>query len=214
MRVFPNNTFRCLIVYKVISEKLIDKSIEIQIHNNEKIQLFLDINIRFIKFYKEPYDLTVIEITKEDFDILDNVFFLDFDVDYSKGYEQYINSDVFALGFPLGDSNNVVYGSGKINAMKTYFEFEHNIATNIGFSGSPVVSLKSFNIIGVHKCGEYAEYLNVGIFIGFVVEDLKGQPYILQLEEERNYIIGKIDIKEKILKIHLIGMKKIIMRKK
>ena len=95
-------------------------------------------------------------------------------MDYSKGYEQYINSDVFALGFPLEDSNNVVYGNGKINAMKTYFELEHNIATNIGLSGSPVVSFTSFNIIGIHKCGEIAEYLNDGIFIVFVVEDLKG----------------------------------------
>ena len=32
MRVFPNNTFRSLIAYKVISDKLIGKSIEIQIH--------------------------------------------------------------------------------------------------------------------------------------------------------------------------------------
>ena len=197
MRIFPNNSFRCLIIYKIISEKLMGESIEVQIHNNEKTLLLLDIKIRYIKFYKDPYDIAVIQIIKEDFDILDNVVFLDFD---SKTYEQYNNLDIFTLGYPLGDEDNVVYGSGKIFTMKNCFEFGHNIPTNIGFSGSPVISLESFEVIGVHKYGDNIQYLNVGILIGYIVEDLKGDSYILQLKEDQNYIIGKIAITEKDLK--------------
>ena len=197
MRLFPNNAFKCLIVYNVISEKLIGKSIEVEIHNKEKTLLLLDMNIRYIKLFKDPYNIAVIQITNEDFDIIDNVVFLDFDSNFSKVNEQHKNLDIFTLGYPLGDEDNVVYGSGKICTMKNSFEFEHNIPTNIGFSGAPVISLESFKIIGVHKYHETLNNLNVGVFIGFIVEDLKNDSYIHQLKEEQNYIIGKIDIKEK-----------------
>ena len=199
MNVFPNNTFRCLITNNhVISKEFLGKSIKLELHNKKKIDLLLDKNIRFIKFFEVP-DIAVIQIKEDDFDIIDNVDFMDYDLNYSTGYKQYQNLDVFTLGYPFGKI--IVAGAGKIYKeykVKDFNEFEHNVPTNRGSSGSPIISLESLKIIGVHKIGDSIQNINVGVFIGYIIENLKADPDINQfLNNEHNYIIAKIVVKEK-----------------
>ena len=199
MNAFSNNIFRCLITNNhVISKEFLGKSIKLELHNKQKIDLLLDKNIRFIKFFEGP-DISVIQIKEDDFDIIDNVDFMDYDINYSTGYKQYQNIDVFTLGYPLGKI--IVAGTGKIYKeykVKNFNEFEHNVPTNRGSSGSPIISLESLKIVGVHKIGDTIQNINVGVFIGYIIENLKADPDINQfLNNENNCIIAKIVVKEK-----------------
>ena len=151
MNLFPNNdSFRYLITnHHVIPEDLKDKKIELEIHNKKNIELFLDTKNRTIHFFNDPsLDITVIQIKDEDSDIIENVNFLNYDKNYLDGYDQYRNADVFTEGYPFGD--DIVNGVGKIIKINNW-EFDHNIPTDPGSSGSPIILLSTSKIIGVHK---------------------------------------------------------------
>ena len=96
-------------------------------------------NNRFIQYFDDPLDITVIQIKDKEWDIIQNVEFLDYDMNFVIGYEQYKGSYIFALGYPYGDE--IVSGSGKIINIKNNYEFEHNIPTDKGSSGSPIILL-------------------------------------------------------------------------
>ena len=103
MNISNDNSFKSLITnYHVISEDLINKYIELELHNKETKKLFLDNNFRKIIFFKYNLDITVIEIKNDDLEIIKNVIFLDFDYNYLRGYNQYKDIFVFASGYPYG----------------------------------------------------------------------------------------------------------------
>lgn len=61
----PNNIYRYLVTnYHVISEKLINEEIEIELYNAKKVKFELDTNLLNIEFFKDAYDVTVIQIRK------------------------------------------------------------------------------------------------------------------------------------------------------
>ena len=88
--LFPQDSFRCLITnYHVISEELEDKYIELELCNKKVVKLLLDKNSRIISFFKRPKDITVIQINDQDIDIIENVDFLNYDMNYLNGYDIY-----------------------------------------------------------------------------------------------------------------------------
>jgi len=59
-------SLKCLIsVYHVINENLKNKSIEIEMYNNNK-KFNLKLKSRFIKFFKQPKDISIVEIKDSD----------------------------------------------------------------------------------------------------------------------------------------------------
>ena len=113
----------------VISKEIIDSNITIiiEIYNKKTFELKLNRNQRYIQFFEEPIDITLIEINdlKE---LCLNVKFLEIDYNYMKGSNNiYLNNDVFLLGYPFG--NNVECSDGKIANILNY-EFENNWDTN------------------------------------------------------------------------------------
>ena len=74
------------------------------------------------------------------------------------------------MGYPKG--GKIAHGSGKIVGIKNK-EFKHNIPTDLGSSGSPIILLDNSKVIGVHKKGIYSEKLNLGTFIGEILDKLK-----------------------------------------
>ena len=85
------------------------------------------------------------------------------------GYSQYINLDVISIGYPSGDE--LASGSGKIINIKD-FEFEHNVSTEEGSLGSPIILLNTLKIIGIHKFGDLQKYVNVVIFIAKILDEI------------------------------------------
>ena len=142
---FKCDPLRCLVTnYHVLSKELIGKDIKLTLHNNNVIKLSLDKNIRNISFFKPPIDITVIEINDQDFDIIKKVGFLNLDMNFISGYNEYCGEHVFSLGFP--EAKTMRYGPGKIIAVDNY-EFKHNIPTNEGSSGSPICLINNSLVI-------------------------------------------------------------------
>ena len=153
-------SLKCLISnYHVISSDLLNKVIEIEIYNKKIINLILDKNKRYIKLFKQPIDMSIIEIKDSD-GINQDIEFLNYDLNCERGYSQYINQDIICIGYPFGEK--VSYGSGKIININN-FEFEHNSPTKVGSSGSPVIIFQTKQVIGIHKQGdlEKNKYWNI-----------------------------------------------------
>ena len=150
----------------VISEDIIDsnKTIIIEIYNKEKYELKLNKNKRYIKTYKGPIDITVIQINdlKE---LCNNIKFLSIDLNYKMGYDRYLNNDIYLLGYPHGKS--VECSTGKI-ANISENELKHNCNTDSGSSGSPIILVSNSTVIGIHKAGIIKEKINIGTFLGII----------------------------------------------
>ena len=186
---------KCLIsVYHVINENLINKSIEIEIYNNNNIKKYnLELKSRFIKFFKQPKDISIVEI--KDSDGIKDIEYLDYDLNYKEGYSQYNGMEVLSLGYPFG--KELADGSGEIKNIDGY-EFEHNIHTEEGSSGSPIILFNLLKVIGIHKDGDRAKKINIGTFIGEIFDEIKDD--LSEKNNEKNIKV-KEDDKRNIEKI-------------
>ena len=174
--------------FHVINPSLEKENIEIEIYNEKTMKL--NFKNRFTKYIPKPKDIAIIEIKKSD-EIYKDIEFLDYDYNYiKKGYAIYNNVDIFTVEHPYGDDASCA--SGKIIKINDN-EFEHNIPTDNGSSGCPIILLNNninlIQAIGIHKEGDNIKKINGGTFIGgFLNEDSN--------EHKNNYIIAEIFIKE------------------
>ena len=152
--------------HHVIFPELINNNIEIETWNNIKNKLSL--KRRYIKFLEPPKDITAIEIKSSD-EICEYIQFLNYDLNYQiSGYNRYNNVSIFSIEHPLG--KEAAAASGKI--INIYdFQFDHDISTDNGSSGSPIILLNSLNfndVIGIHKNTD-TQKVNGGTFIGELI---------------------------------------------
>ena len=109
----------------------------------------------------------------------------------------YKGLDVFSIGHPNGGDPK--YGNGKIIDIDGY-EFYHNISTNYGSSGCPIILLNDninlIQVIGIHKEGYESIKINGGTFIGEIFNKENEKNYIIKEKNENNYIISEIYIKD------------------
>ena len=190
------NSLKSLITnYHIISSDLISNDIEIEIYNQKKINLKLDNNNRYFKFFQQPIDIAIIEIKDSD-GINQDIRYFDYDYNYQKEYSQYRELDVIGIGYPFG--KNVNYRSGKIIKVINDFKFVHDIPTEDGTSGSPIILFNTLKVIGIHN-----NESKVGTFIGIIINeinnDLKNRNNALSknnyiINEENNYIIAEVHI--------------------
>ena len=186
-----SNSLKYLVTnYHVINPTIINNNIELEIWNQEKMKLNLAEPNRNIKYFENPKDITVIEINKED-NIYKDIEFLNYDNNYINfGYKIYKNVDIFSIQHPCG--NNAACASGTIiNIYESEFaEFDHNISTDNGSSGCPIILLNNninlIQVIGIHKNSDIETKLNGGTFIGEIIDELN--------KNINNYIIAEIDI--------------------
>ena len=139
------------------------KSITIEILNGKIMNMAL--NGRFIKIF-EP--IIAIEIKETD-DIYKDIDFLDYELNYQKGYEIYKNATIFTLEKESLASGKVI----EINNDKD--EFTHNIFTDKGTVGCPIIlgeyNINIIKVIGVH-IGDYKnKKFNYATFIGPIINE-------------------------------------------
>jgi hypothetical protein len=148
--------------YHLLSTDLINQIIDIKLYNNKALQIIL--KEKFIKFFNN-LDITIIELDniKNMNNYIKDVYFLDYDSNYNKGYEQYLDIDIFTLQYPREDIEVAI---GKLKQILNKFEFKHNIDTDYGSSGSPIILANTLKVIGIHKQGSLNENINYGTFIG------------------------------------------------
>ncbi len=185
-------TMKCLLTnYHVVSQDMVDANSFIEIENDAgvKIELKLNKNERYIKCINKPIDITIIEIKNSD--IINKYFqFLEYDTNYKNGYKNYEKKTVFALQHRLG--NKLQFGSGNILENIGY-SFAHNIPTDVGSSGSPIILSSNTKVVGIHKSGSPNE--NYGTFIGIIFEEINKDfnPKLI-INEQNNNILNKNEV--------------------
>ena len=178
--------------YHIInSEK---KNYKIEIYNKKEFNL--ELKNRLVLLLKEPFDISAIEINEND-EFINYIDFLDYDLNYINGYDQYKDLEVYVLGYPKGLES--VAESGVIRRINN-FEFYHDINTEGGSSGSPILLFNINKVIGIHKQADIAKQLNVGTFINIIFEkinDIKENDKDIEREITNKNITLDIEILEK-----------------
>ena len=161
-------SLKCLIsANHIIRTNLLKKSIEIEIYNKENFNLIL--NNRYIKFF-EDLDISLIEIKESDEINNKGIQYLKHDLNYKEGgYNQYKLMEIICLQYPGG--RNLRAQCGKIIDIKNKYEFEHDIPTEPGSSGSPIILTNIKKIIGLHNFGDLRKNINIGTFIGEIFNE-------------------------------------------
>ena len=119
-------------------------------------------------FTNEDLDYTCIEIFDED-EIED--FFDVENKEYKDINEYFLNEDIAIIQYPKG-------GPLKINAghLKEINEnmIKHKVSTDYGSSGAPIILYeRNYEILGIHRARNTKLNINMGIYIKFIIEDIK-----------------------------------------
>ena len=175
--------------------------IVLQIWNQKTMKLSL--NGRYIKYLEKSIDITAIEIKESD-KIYKEILFLDYNKNYEKfGYKLYNKEEIFSIQHPNGGDASIARGNilGIVG-----LEFIHNIPTDSGSSGCPIILLNNninlIQVIGIHKNSD-TENRKGGTFIGVLINEINKDPFINNKLENinsnnnnnnNNYIIAEINI--------------------
>ena len=203
---FPDkfNLLKVLITNRhVLNEKEIKTKKEIKFSlNDENIQKSIKIDDDTRKvFSSKNFDVTFIEIIEEK-DEIDNFLDIDEKIFKIEKYKQdfyndiYSNNSIYILNYPEGKNIVVSYGSLKeIN--KTYIH--HDASTKEGSSGSPILSLNNFGVIGIH-CGSSDKFnFNKGIFITYPIneffKEMKKKIIEIDIKITNKIIFGEVNTK-------------------
>ena len=153
-----------------------DNIIKYTLKDDEEIRkIIIDDNKRKI-YTSEELDISFIEI-KENEDNINE--FLEIDEEIINKNKEYIettykNKSIYILHYPLGKDIVVSYGNlDKINND----QINHFCNTLNGSSGSPILSLDTLKVIGIH-CGsnkDENENCNKGIFIKYPIKEFNRQ---------------------------------------
>ena len=138
-----------------------DNKFLIQLKNRNDVLKF-DEN-RIIYFNKE-YDISIIEIKKED--KIDNFLELDDNL-LSKDPLLYKNESIYTIQYPL-DNLSVSYGIVKDIQD---FDINHTCNTVEGSSGSPILNLVNNKVFGIHKDASKQFNYNIGTFLKEPIND-------------------------------------------
>ena len=159
----------------------------IKYKNEEKI---IPLNNR-IKHTNESLDFTIIEILPTDSFFKDIKYFLTIDnyIMNDNSESTYLDEDICIFQYPNGEE--LYFAHGQIKSINNY-HIRHLVSTEPGSSGSPILLLNNFKIIGIHQAGNNED--NRGIFMKDILN------YIGRVDFEKNnpnnYIICEYNIKK------------------
>ena len=168
---YENQKLKVLITnYHVINENFI--------HDNDVIQISINDDIIFKSIYlnkarkiylNKKYDIAMIEIIESD--KINN--YLELDEKLLTENSQLIyesNNSIYIIQYPNFEKASVSYGLLK-NIYDNY-KLNHICNTQPGSSGSPILNLKTNNVIGIHTSSK-ANNFNIGTFLKETIENLK-----------------------------------------
>ena len=161
------NYFKYLITcYHIINGV---ENFDIEIHNKRTITI--DLKNYYTKLIEKPKDIAIIEIRESDI-FINEITFLDYDINDISRYSQYKDKDIISLRFSYGEK--IVSGKGKVNRVVDY-KFEHDIDIDKASdsSGCPIILSDNLKVIGMNKGEQSVEYKDLGIFIGEIITEIE-----------------------------------------
>ena len=138
------------------------KKLKLFYKNEEKI-LNMD-ESRHI-YSNKAYNITIIELKDDEFP--PEIFLMLDDLINNTGKEetlnaQYLNKDIYLIFNPNG--NNKVFSYDKIKKIQDFLIVDY-CPNDYIFTGSPILNLNNFNVIGIHKGKSYKSNYNIGSII-------------------------------------------------
>ena len=136
--------------------------------DNEKSIYSLKIDDSRKVYTNEKYDITFIEILKDDG--IDNFLFLDIDLEILeyKSHEKFNKAPIYLLHYPKEEK--IDYSIGEIQNISED-TIEYSRPSENEPSGYPILNLNNYKVIGVHKRKKEEDNLNIGIFIKSAIDD-------------------------------------------
>ena len=187
---------------------------EINLLFNDQVTKVLKMNqLRAIYTSGEnEYDVTIIEIKKNDNFDLNHLLELDYDIYQDHLDNIYKDKSIYIIHYPKGKESSYSDSTIKnidINNTKIY----HLCSTDEGSSGAPILNLKNFSVLGIHLGRHKNNKVNVGIILRTPIDEFiklnkpsndktSFQTY-LELnknkkieEEKKNEIVIKVEVSE------------------
>ena len=141
-----------------------DKKIRITVNDCSYSKIIV-INSNRKVYTNEEYDITIIEIKDSDnlnyikyLEIDDRVFLNNIEKNYKKAY---------VLHYP-GQITKVSSSFGEMDISVDYNGIQHKCSTTSGSSGSPILELSTFKVMGIHKGSR--NKINLGTFLRKPIE--------------------------------------------
>ena len=190
--MYNNNLLQFLVTTnKILNNEDIqtDKIIEITFNDNKEHRKITIDNSR--KKYTNPaLNITFIEIKKNK----DNInYFLDIDNDVYKEKNVlkilFKKKSLYILHYPKGNNIKVSYGlSNDINN----YNIHYNCDTEEGSSGSPILSLNSLKLIGIHigSPNNNSNKYKIGNLINYAIEKFNNQ----NINDDNDVILNEMTI--------------------
>ena len=179
-----------------------NKKILFSLNNGEhKMELNMDPSIGRLHLIEKQYDTTFVEIKEDELD--ENVIkFLEVDERLGIQTESLINEEISILNYP--EDNESQNSPGKIFGFTEIQEIIHNCKTKKGSSGSPILSLKTFKVLGIHSGGgnkEDDKENNMGYYLYHPLDEfirfIKSTPSQDKKEKNENVKNSSKEKKEK-----------------
>ena len=164
---FDNNEIKGLITnnhllnYSILKER---KRIELSLNDDQQLKI-INLEDKRILYTNEKYDFTFIEIKEHDniknFLELDNNFFQE------NSYHSHNMDSIYIIQYP---KENVQVSYGVLKEIKNS-RILHLCCTESGSSGSPILSLNTNKVIGMHIKKSIRYNFNKGIYLKYPVKE-------------------------------------------
>ena len=154
-------------------------------------------------YTSEEYDTTIIEIKKEDGININKFLEIDEDIFNDNANEIFSKSSIYIMHYPNGNENQISFGVNKGISLNN-INILHQTQTLPGSSGSPIMNLLNYKIIGIHKGEDENRNWNLGTLLKLPIEKFKEEFCNKEDIKNNNNIINQnnsyIKNKENILK--------------
>jgi hypothetical protein len=132
--------------------------------NNGKKSMDIKLNSSRNFYTNKEYDVTIIEIKKEDNVDGDSFLKIDEKIYQDNPFDFFAKKSVYIMQYPEYIDACVSFGIiNKINADNN--EIGHYCTTNKGSSGAPIINLENNKVIGIHKASSEKFNFNLGTFL-------------------------------------------------
>ena len=170
--VYQNELIPVLITtYQVIGDEFVQSNNSLKVFINEE---YKSININENKIIyssqRDKYDIIIIRLN--DGEIKD---YLEIDENIFKNSEiAYKDEPIYLLYYPGEDNEAKVSTSDKGIEKLDEYNIKHFCNTELGSSGSPILSAMTDKIIGIHQAGIMRGNYKIGVFLKYPLSELNG----------------------------------------
>ena len=164
-----NNKYFLMTNNHVLNKDFFNDNTHLEIEHKNK-QIIIPLNNR-IKYTNEELDFTIIEILPTDDFFSEIKFFFTIDnyIMTNNSESKYLNQDICIFQYPNGEE--LSFDKGEIKSINNY-QIKHLVSTEPDSSGSPILLLNDFKIIGIHQAGKKNKEDNKGIFMKNILNDI------------------------------------------